>query len=201
MALTQPNQISFGDTFPPVIKSAAEMKAVASFELTLSGYTQKIFPPGLWASHNGTTYRFLPRTRFKSNAAAVLTVSSFTAGLFFVNDVIVQINLADGTAGTAVGTVSSVNHAANTITLAATPGTVPAADTVIGVQAFRPVMANGNKLGLVSPNTAINLDDTGRYPTAVNNHFTAIQSGSFYRALMPHVDSELERLFPEMTFS
>jgi hypothetical protein len=201
MALTQPNQTAWGDTFPPMVKNAAEMKSSVAVELPLTSYPQKLFPPGIFAGTNGATFRLLPRTKFKSNAAAVITVSPFTAGLFFVGDVITQINLADGTAGTAVGTVVSVQHAANTVTLSATPGTIPAFDAVIGVATSRPVLANGNKLGLIQPNTSINLDDTGRNPMVSNNHFACIQSGSFYRLLAPHVDAELERLFPEMIFS
>ena len=199
MSITGPNQTTWGDTFPPVVKNAAEMKAPYSIELPFSSYTQKLFPPGIFAGTNTTGFRLLPRTRYKSNVGVTYTVSAFTAGLFWVGDVITVINLADGTAGAAVGTVTAVNHANNTISLSgATP---PAVDTVIGVATSRPVATDGTKLGLISPNTPINLDDTGRTPTASNNHFACTISGSFYRALMPHLDTELERLFPEMTFS
>jgi hypothetical protein len=202
MPITGLNQTTWGDTFNPVIKNAAEMKAVNSVDITLSNYTQRLFPPGIFAGTNGTGFRLLPRTRYKTNpTTTTITVSPFTAGLFFVGDVINQITLTDGSAGTAVGTVSAINHSTNTITLTAAIGTVPAVDTVIGVAASRPIKTDGTKLGLLSPNTAINLDDTGRFPTVANSHFSCISSGSFYRGLMPHLDTELERLFPEMSFS
>jgi hypothetical protein len=201
MPITGINSTSYGDTFPPVVRNAAEMKAPMSVDLTLTSYTQRLFPPGIFAGTNGVGFRLLPRTRFKSGTTATIVVSNFTAGLFFVGDVVTQINLADGTAGTAVGTVQSVNHAANTITFTAVPGAFPAVDAVIGVATSRPIKTDGTKLGLISPNTAINLDNTGRFPTLPNTHFACILSGSFYRALMPHLDSELERIFQEMSFS
>lgn len=191
---------SYGETFPPVVARASGMIAASGVDIPFTNYLQKLFPPGLFAGTNGVGFRFLPRTKFKSNAGAIVTVSPATAGLFFVGDALTIINTSDGSAGSALGIVASVNFADNQITLTSAPGTVPSLNTVIGVATSRPIAPNGNRLGIIQPNTAIQLDNVAPNPQAKNTHFACFVNGVYYRDLMPHLDAELERLYPEMNF-
>lgn len=188
---------TYGDSFPTALARSEGLRSPQHIDIDTTFYpTQKIFAPAFFAGTTGTAnkYRLLPRTRFVSNASAVITVTPFTAGVFVVGDVITQISMTDGTAGTAVGTVVSVNHAANTITLNATPGTIPSAGTVIGVATSRPIKSNGDRLGVISPSTAID------FSMRSNSQFGVFLSATLYRGAMPHIDTELERLFPELNF-
>lgn len=185
---------SFGDSFPPVLARAESLRSPVSVDIDTALYpVQKIFPPAIFAGTTaGSKYRLLPRTRFVSNTGNVMTVSPFTAALFVVGDVINVINLADGTAGAAVGTVTAVNHAANTVTVGTI--TAPAANTVIGVAASRITMTNGNRIGLVSPNTTID------FGLRANSQFGAFLGATLFRSRMPHIDSQIEAAYPELNF-
>lgn len=188
---------TYGDTFPPVLARAEGLKSPQYVEIDTSFYpVQKIFAPGFFAGTTATVdrYRLLPRTKVVSITGAVITVTAFTAAVFRAGDVITQINLADGTAGTAVGTVSSVDHAANTVTLTAAPGTAPGVGVVIGVATSRPVKASGDRLGLLTPNTVLDLS------MRPNSQFGVFLSATVYRNRLPHIDAELERLYPELNF-
>lgn len=188
---------NYGDTFPPALARAEGLKSPQYVDIDTAFYpTQKIFAPAFFAGTTATAnkYRLLPRTRVVSITGAVITVTPFTAGVFVVGDVITQINLATGGAGTAVGTVASVNHTANTVTLAAAPGAAPSANTVIGVATSTPVKANGDRLGVISPNTAID------FSLRENSQFGCFVSATLYRARLPHIDSQLEEIYRELNF-
>jgi hypothetical protein len=188
---------SHGETFPQSILARTEgLRAPNHIELDYTIYKYKIFPPGLFA---GTTpdplkYRFLPRTRFKSLAGSVMTVSRWTSGVFVAGDVITVIDLNTGAAGAAVGTVADTDFDNNTITFTAPP-TAPAVNTVIGVATSRPVTVDGNRLGMICPNQVVS------FVRRPNSHFGCFNGGVVKRRLIPHIDAELERLYPQIDFS
>lgn len=187
------------EVYPPSILARGEgLRSPQHTEIDFSIYGDVVvFPPGLFA---GTTavaniYRFLPRTKWKSVDGNVGTVSRWTAGLFVPGDIITIIDTADGSAGAAVGTVASVDVTGdvNKITFTAAP-TAPAADTVIGIATSRPVTSDGNRLGLISPNQIIYTKE------APNSDFGVFLGGVVHRSIIPHIDPELESLYPQLDF-
>jgi hypothetical protein len=199
---------TFGDTFPPVLARAEHLRSPMSIDIDWNLYTQKIFPPGFFAgthvaipgatppvTANPDRYRILPRTRQVGAAAGnTLTVTPFTAGIFVVGEVITAIDPTTGASGGPVGTIASINHAANTITLTAAPGAGAGAGNTIGVQASAPVMANGNRLGLITPNTTLD------FSMRPNSQFGLFLSATCYRNRMPYLDAFLAGLYPELNF-
>lgn len=188
---------TFNQRYPASILARAEgLRSPQSVELDSTIYgTLKVFPPGLFAGTTANTkkFRFLPRTKFKSLTGSVMTVSRWTSGIFVPGDVITVIDLTTGNAGAAVGTVATVDADLDTITFTAAP-TAPAVDTVIGVATSKPLQLPNNRLGLVSPNTVID------FTMLPNTHFGLFLGCTVHRSLIPHTDSQLETLYPEINF-
>jgi len=186
----------FKTRYPQSILARCEgLRAPQSVELDFTIYTDRVFPPGLFV---GTTsdpkkFRFLPRTRFKSLTGSVMTVSRYTAGVFIPGDVITVIDLSNGTAGASVGTVASVDDDSDTITFTSAP-TAPSVNAVIGVATSKPLTPEGNRLGMISPNTIVD------FTLRPNSHFGAFLGGVAHRDLIPHIDSQLESLYPQLDF-
>ncbi|MGL5061395.1 MAG: hypothetical protein ACRC62_15585 [Microcoleus sp.] len=189
---------NFGDTFPPVLATSEGMRSPAMIDIDTSFYdATKTFPPGFFA---GTTpvadkYRILPRTKITALPGSnTLVVTPFTAGIFRVGEVITAVDATTGAVGGAVGTIQSIDHVANRIVLVTTPGAGALIGNTVGVQASAPVMANGNRMGVISPNTAID------FSLRSNSQFGCFLSATLYRSRMPYIDKYLEGLYPELNF-
>lgn len=157
-------------------------------------YTSRVFPPGLFAGYapnSGTTgmYRFLPRTRVVSVTGTEMIVSPFTARIFIPGDVLTLIT-ATGTAGASVGTVTAVDAELDKLTFAAASTATVGAS--IGDATITPVKPNGDRLGMISPNTPIYLDEFIKYG--------AFLGCTPFRGLMPYLDQQLETLFPLINY-
>ena len=190
------SQSSYQERFPQSILARTEgLRAPQHVEIDYRIYKDRVYPPGLFVGTTANTriFRFLPRTRFKSVTGNVMTVSRWTSGIFVPGDVINVIDLATGNAGAAVGTVLDVDFDLDTVTFTAAP-TAPAVNTVIGVAASKPITPDGNRLGIVSPNTIIDFTD------APNSQFGVFLGGVIHRRLIPHIDQQLENLFPQLDF-
>ena len=189
----------YSNVYPPSILARAEgLRAPNHINIDFDIYGDvTVFPPGLFAGTTGTAniYRFLPRTKWVSLDTNTATVSRWTACLFVPGDVLTVIDTADGSAGAAVGTVLSVDVTgdANKITFNAAP-TAPSVGAVIGIATSRPVTSDGNRLGLISPNQIIYSKELP------NSDFGVFLGGVVHRSLIPHIDDELEGLFPQLDF-
>lgn len=154
--------------------------------LNESLYTaQRKFPPGLWCGWNPATskYVFLPRAKAIAVAGNVVTLSPYLAGVFTVGQSLAVLN-PDGTPTATTATVTAINPTANQITLSAP---VPV-NSNIGDPTVISTKPNGDKLGVLSPNLPIDLDQ---------NYYLGVHAGgTFYRGLMPYIDGELESKYP-----
>jgi hypothetical protein len=187
---------SYKQRYPQSIMARTEgLRAPNYVEIDHTIYQEKVFPPGLFA---GTTpspnkYRFLPRTKFVSLTGSIMTVNRWTANVFVPGDVITVIDLTTGDAGAAVGTVANVDPDTDTIIFTAPP-TAPAPGTVIGVATSKPKTLSGDRLGLISPNTIVD------FRLRPNSHFGAFLGATVHRRLIPHIDPQLEGLYPQLDF-
>jgi hypothetical protein len=121
-------------------------------------------------------------------------VTPYTAGIFKVGEVLTAVDATTGAAGAAVGTIQSIDVVQHRITFTTTMGGGALLNNTIGIQTSAPVMANGNRLGLLSPNTAID------FTLRANSHFACFSSATVIRARMPYIDKYLEGLYPELLF-
>lgn len=146
---------------------------------------QRIFPPGMWCGWHTTSEKFvfLPRATAAGVAGTTITLNPYMAGIFFPAQSLRIIN-ADGTFSATTVTVVSVNVKTDQIVLSAT---VPQGSN-IGDPLVIPRTKEGNKLGVISPNLPINLDE--------NYYFGVHAGGTFYKGLMPYLDKSLEDFYP-----
>lgn len=197
MSLLQKTE-SWGDNYLPVIARAEGLRSPMHVELDDTLYTQRIFAPGFFCGTHTVANRFriLPRTRITAINGNTLTVTPNTAGIFVVGEVLTGIT-ATGTAGGAVGTIQSFDVNANTITLTAAPGVAAIVGDPIGVATSKvvvPQTVGFQRLGLITPNTALNL------LTRPNSQFGVFLGGTFYRNRMPYLDTDIFTNYPEMNF-
>lgn len=95
------------------------------------------------------------------------------------------------TGGTAVGTVSAVNAATNTLTISSASVSVP--DNVpVGVATSTPYDASGIPLGMLSPTQPLDL----LYRESQN--YALFHEAFVYRDILPYWDGQIARLFPEI---
>lgn len=190
---------NYSETYPGVIATAAGQRSPRHVMIDTSIYVQRVFPSGLFVGTHSVSgyYRFLPRTKLISNAAsgqAVLAVKAGTAGLFQVGEALTQINASTGAAGTAVGTIASINYDASTITLGSNLASQINAGVIVGIATSTPVDSTGNKIGMASVGQEINLD----YMKSLSNGFACWHAVTVHRSRLPHIDTQLEGLFPEI---
>lgn len=95
--------------------------------------------------------------------------------------------------GAAIGTIASVAPATHTITLAAAAVTALPIGFPIGVASSRPMDANGEGYGMMSPNNPIDLE------WEANDIHGLFIGGVVYRDRLPYWDGELDALFPLLT--
>lgn len=150
-----------------------------------SRYTQRLFPPGLWCGWHTTDnkYVFLQRVKAIAVTGNTITLNPFMAGIFAGGETLAVLN-PDGTPSATTVTVASVDIPGNKLTLSAA---VPLNANLANV-AITPTKPNGDKLGVLSPNLRIDLNH--------NYKFGVHTGGTFYRGLMPYLDTELEKMFP-----
>lgn len=93
-----------------------------------------------------------------------------------------------------IGTISSVDVQAETITLTAASSLTLPIGMKIGVISSNPFDSDGSPLGVISPQQEVDLE------WGANNIQGLHLCGTFLRALMPYIDGELEDLFPEIQY-
>jgi hypothetical protein len=93
-----------------------------------------------------------------------------------------------------VGTISSVNPEADTITLSSASAISLPVGFPVGVVGALPYDTDGTGYGVISPQQEVDLE------WEADSNKGLYTSGTFLRALMPYVDGELEALFPEIQY-
>lgn len=91
---------------------------------------------------------------------------------------------------TAVGTVSSLAHSTNTITLSGNAGVAVPVGVPVGVRSVKP-------LGLIGK--PHDFTATVYHPGDGSDDLGVYTSGSVYRARLPYIDGEIEAMYPELT--
>ncbi|HEY9648146.1 MAG TPA: hypothetical protein V6C88_17350 [Chroococcidiopsis sp.] len=184
-----------GDTATLVLDGRSVTYTVSAYSnlTTLAAAAAAFF-----AASFGPRYQFLSETQYlyvfevDGKGRSTISASEVTAGTgtFAVNGGLTQL----APAGTAIGTILSVDAAAETITLTAAASNRLPIGAAIGVQSSLPTDANGEGLGFLSPTMPVDIE------WGANTDYGAFVSGSFYRDRMPYLDGELTALFPELVF-
>ncbi len=99
-------------------------------------------------------------------------------------------SLAALAAGAAVGTIASVDPAAETITLSAAAATALPVGAPIGVATSSPMDANGEGYGMLSPKNPVDLE------WGTDDIYGLFIGATVYRDRLPYWDGQLAELFP-----
>lgn len=172
-----------------------------TFSYTVTGFSTLAALATAFAATLNADQRFSQIALAVTNGAAVWILAKDLKSLYSISTQPSDTTAGDGTLpvtgsatalaynNTAIGTVSSINHATNTITLAANAGLAVPAGVAIGVRTVKPTGLIGKPHDFTS---------TIYFPGDGDNELGVYHSGSVYRARIPYVDGEIEQMFPEL---
>jgi hypothetical protein len=172
-----------------------------TFSYVVAGYSTLAALATTFAGVLNANQQFSQIALAAASGAAVWILAKDLKSLYAISTQPSDTTAGDGTlpitgsatalaySNTAVGTVSTLAHSTNTITLTGNAGVAVPVGVAIGVRTVKPIGLIGKPHDYTS---------TFYFPGDDNNELGIYQSGSVYRARLPYVDGEVEQMFPEL---